>query len=236
MKTWPKIKLVDRRGRTVAVFERVPVFEPDDSGKLAAYEVLDLGPIKPPQSLGWAQVAPLIMDELLDFLRQFVSTHGRMPGASPDFAVADATEFIAALETALAARGLSMSDKEEHTKLLRAAARESSYYFNSCSAFRAHVVASETHFVGAPRGESEWAMAPKPASNKASARAEAELDRSGARAVLMPPGHIAEFDGTNLPAWDDVKMVLDAVAENGEAGDILTLTVDQLRRLVAQRC
>lgn len=233
----------------MTVFKRVPVFEPDEVDPLRIDEVLDFRPgIKPLQEIPFNEAVPLIQEELSEFLLEFVAARGRWPGAVANQALADANVLVEALEKILSAKGLVMLDREERTRLARAAASEASWHVNVCGLLghfdevaragqeRAELPSpTETHFVGAPRGDSCWVMADKPASKKANAHIQAELDRDGL-SPARSDRRAVEFDGKILPAWGDVQKVLDDVAEHGVAGDVLTLTLDQLRRLAAQRC
>ena len=267
MRTWPKIKLVDSRGRTVTVFKRVPVLEPlneksrgETGEELLVDEIFDLGPIRqelveeilgrgwqPRSQAAWDEARALIEGNFIEWLRTFYSTHGRMPGAVREHALADSAALIKTLQTMLAGHGITMFNREELTRLLRETAIESDYIIrSSCAALNKAVEVARSaglevvkttcsgnfHIVGAPRGRSKWEQASKPASKKAVARAEADLDRTEAEVVAMPPGHTPEFDGVNLPAWDDVQKALDEIAVHGQVGDTLTLTVPQLWHLV----
>lgn len=247
MKTWPKIKLVDGRGRTVTVFKRVPTFE--DSEELQVNEVLDFKPgRKPPVGLAPDDPArAAVIADLAQFIQDFITTHGRLPGTVAEHVENDAVAVANALDEITAARGLSIVGREEIAQLARKTASECRWVMplrevldqlpaNHEGQIEIPPSMIRTHFVGAPQGESEWVVSPKPASKKAAAHIEAELAREGFRIPGPNEYRTLEFDGKELPAWCDVQKVLDSVAEHGEAGDTLTLTTEQLRALIAQRC
>lgn len=239
---WPKIKLVDARGHTMTVFSRQPKIDTPvaDENALSATEVLDLPRgVKPPLGVIPDDLRGQVIDEYSEWIAQFVAEHNRLPGTDAEHLDADAAALAQALEDVLAARGLRLVGRDEHVQFARSIAAEADWYVN-CVQLRQvtadpgdgiTIKATATRFVGEPGNDSEWVSNPKPRSKRAAAHVRADLDRDG---FALP--HNQNRLTLELPSIEVLAPVLDDIAQHGQAGDVLTLTVGQLQRLLAHRC
>lgn len=253
--TWPKIKLTDERGRTMTVFERQPDFDQLSEEESAADRPLrfDVLVDQPHETL---QARRNQNSELVGGLAEYVSTFVKTNGRWPTTA-GDADGIIAAIEDL----GFSVVHESEVADIKRAtieriesdkgiivgAAEGQSAVYVDVEDLIEHLakhgdlnmddVSVVAHMIGEPRGASHWVATPKPLSKKARAHLRAALDKdgyiAGGGAHSQPQ---EQFDGVKLPAWSDVQRVLDHIAVHGASGDIIVMTVAQLRALVQRLC
>jgi hypothetical protein len=234
MKTWPRIKLVDERGRTVTVFERVPKGTAGGTGEqLHIDEVIDM-PVAPVPKRG---LVSLLAPALESFLHNFLAAHTHWP---------DEAAIIEAAKDILKAQGLVLVTREELVDLGKSTGAASTWYIDY-AAMVAHITEHDgldlsdmsitTHFAGEPRGESVWAPLPKPEGKKARIHSRAALDRDGFALPRDGRRHLDALASRDLPPVADMQAALDYLVDQApDTRDMLTLTIDQLRRLVAQRC
>lgn len=239
---WPKIKLVDARGRTVTVFSRVPgpaSARPVVTGGLSVTELLDFGTgVKPPFGGVPDDLRAQVIEEYANWIARFVADHQRWPGSDAEHQTADAVALTQALGDILAGHGLRLAERDELRGLARSAAADITWYVNCAELGRPDdsdgdmtLRVASTRFVGEPGDDTEWISNPKPRGKRATDHVRAEIARSG---FAIPRN--GDRPRPELPSIEDMTPVLDAIARNGQAGDILTLTLEQLHRLLAQRC